>query len=250
MKKAKPAAIAAIWKRYGTAKTERKRTELRNQLAEHYLPLVERLTETVGSRLPAHIDLDELRSAGHEALLKTIPKFDPARGFQPGTYLTPRIRGAMLDYLRSVDPVSRTVRRRLPQVAELRDELGTEPTDNEIAERLGITPASARKYRVVPWTDSLSRVISRDGERETSVCSRLALDTDTSRDNLEAVEDALKGCSSIERKLLPRYYLDGRTMSQIGRELKLSESRVSQIHSAILARFQARRRRPTAMIAA
>src|SRR5438552_2796330 len=117
--------------------------ELRNQLVEYYLPLVRYNAERIWSRLPEGVDLDDLISAGVFGLLDAIDAFDLERGVKFETYCVPRIRGAMLDELRTMDWVPRLVRSKASKLEEARRtleaQLGRPPRPDELAERLGVT---------------------------------------------------------------------------------------------------------------
>src|SRR5437667_5062334 len=117
--------------------------ELRNQLVEHYLPLVRYNAERIWSRLPEGVELDDLISAGVFGLMDAIDAFDLERGVKFETYCVPRIRGAMLDELRTMDWVPRLVRSKASRLEEARKgleaELGRPPRPDEMAQKLGLT---------------------------------------------------------------------------------------------------------------
>src|SRR5262249_32862076 len=131
--------VPQLWKDYRARPT----TELRNQLVEHYLPLVKYNAERIWSRLPEGVDLDDLISAGVFGLMDAIDAFDLERGVKFETYCVPRIRGAMLDELRTMDWVPRLVRSKASRLEETRKtleaELGRPPRPEEMAQKLGLT---------------------------------------------------------------------------------------------------------------
>ena len=240
-------SLLAAWRQYKQTGEE----ELRNRLMEHYLCLVRYNAERIGAKLPDEVDVDDLMSAGVFGLLDAIDAFDLERGVKFETYCAPRIRGAILDELRSMDWVPRLVRHRAHQLAEvtrtLEVELGRLPNEEEIARRLGLSR---------PQFDKLMR----DASAVTLISlSRKFTDTDSSRDvfEIDVVPDGqgsdpvaeaqkqdirelvTKGLSRAERLIIVLYYYEQMTMKQIGETLDLSESRVSQMHSAILARLRA-----------
>src|SRR6516165_3080402 len=131
--------VLQLWRDYRTEPT----VELRNQLVEMYLPLVKYNAERIWSRLPDGVELDDLISAGVFGLMDAIDAFDLDRGVKFETYCVPRIRGAMLDELRTMDWVPRLVRSKATKLEETRKaieaETGRPPTPDEMAERLGVT---------------------------------------------------------------------------------------------------------------
>src|ERR671933_2078831 len=137
--------IPQLWRDYRAEPT----VELRNQLVEHYLPLVKYNAERIWSRLPDGVELDDLISAGVFGLMDAIDAFDLGRGVKFETYCVPRIRGAMLDELRTMDWVPRLVRSKHSKMEEARKALeaqhGRPPTDVELAEKLGVTPEEYNK---------------------------------------------------------------------------------------------------------
>src|SRR5580692_3850457 len=131
--------VAEIWKSY---KQDQSNQELRNILIERYLPLVRYNAERVWAKLPEGVDLNDLISAGVFGLMDAIDAFDLSRGVKFETYCVPRIRGAMLDELRTMDWVPRLVRSKATKMEEARKELearhGRPPTDIELAAHLGL----------------------------------------------------------------------------------------------------------------
>src|SRR5437764_3369747 len=132
--------IAEIWKTY---KKDQSDQELRNVLIERYLPLVRYNAERIWARLPEGVDLDDLISAGVFGLMDAIDAFDLERGVKFETYCVPRIRGAMLDELRTMDWVPRLVRSKHTKLEEIRKALeaalGRPPRAEEMASRLGVS---------------------------------------------------------------------------------------------------------------
>src|SRR5947209_11890796 len=131
--------VQQLWHDYRAQPT----TELRNQLVEQYLPLVRYNAERIWSRLPEGVDLDDLISAGVFGLMDAIDAFDLERGVKFETYCVPRIRGAMLDELRTMDWVPRLVRSKASKLEEARKSLeaqhGRPPRPDEMAERMGVS---------------------------------------------------------------------------------------------------------------
>src|SRR5437867_12154489 len=131
--------VQQLWRDYQANPSD----DLRNRLVEHYLPLVKYNAERIWSRLPEGVDLDDLISAGVFGLMDAIDAFDLERGVKFETYCVPRIRGAMLDELRTMDWVPRLVRSKNTKLEETRKsleaEFGRPPSEHELAEQLTIT---------------------------------------------------------------------------------------------------------------
>lgn len=232
--------------------------DLRNRLLEHYLYLVRYTAERIGAKLPDEVDVDDLMSAGIFGLVDAIDAFDLSRGVKFETYCAPRIRGAILDELRNMDWVPRLVRHRAHKLADatrsLEMELGRVPHDDEIARRLNMSKAQFQKLlrdASAVSLISLSRKYS-DPDSLRDVFEIDVLPDDRGSDPvIEAQKQDIKdlvtrGLNRAERLIVVLYYYEQMTMKQIGQTLDLSESRVSQMHSAILTRLrdqlQARRR--------
>jgi len=239
--------IKAVWAEYRKTRSE----ELRNILMEEYLPTVRYNAERIHAKLPNEVELDDLMSAGIFGLMDAIEAFDLDRGVKFETYCAPRIRGAILDELRSMDWVPRLVRSRVHKVdtarRQLEVELGRTPTNDEIARRLKIPMG---EYEKMAKDASAVGVVS---------LNRKWFETDSNKDvrEIDILEDKrggdpireiqrkdlkeliTKGLSRAERLIIILYYFEEMTMKEIGATLDLSESRVSQMHSSILARLKA-----------
>src|SRR4051795_1597341 len=148
-KQASPEEIAEIWKEFKADPTNK---ALRNRLIEQYLPLVKYNGERIWSRLPEGVELDDLVSAGVFGLMDAINAFDLTRGVKFETYCVPRIRGAMLDELRTMDWVPRLVRSKASKLNEaiktLEARLGRSATEAELCEQLQISPEELEKMMV------------------------------------------------------------------------------------------------------
>ena len=249
-----PESLAAAWvefKRTGDNNT-------RNRLIEHYLYLVRYNAERIGAKLPDEVDVDDLMSAGIFGLVDAIDAFDLGRGVKFETYCAPRIRGAILDELRNMDWVPRLVRHRAHKLASttraLEAELGRVPNDDEIARRLNMSRAQFHKLLRDANAVSLISLSRRytDPDCGRDVFEIEVLPDDRGSDPVaeaqrqDVKELVTRGLTRAERLIVVLYYYEQMTMKQIGQTLDLSESRVSQMHSAILARLrsqlQARRR--------
>ncbi|MBL8851026.1 MAG: FliA/WhiG family RNA polymerase sigma factor [Planctomycetaceae bacterium] len=247
--------IQQVWPLF---KQDQTNQELRNRLIEHYFPLVRYNAERVWAKLPDGVDLNDMISAGVFGLMDAIESFDMGRGVKFETYCVPRIRGAMLDELRTMDWVPRLVRSKASKLEaarkQLEAEVGRPPTDIELAGRLGIPMDEFEKLRAEAsavnlvslnkkWyeTDSYKDVREIDIIEDTK--GEDPTDGIQKRDVMRLVT---KGLNRNERLIIILYYYEELTMKEIGQTLGLSESRVSQMHSSIVARLkdQLRKRRP------
>ncbi|MCC7145060.1 MAG: FliA/WhiG family RNA polymerase sigma factor [Phycisphaeraceae bacterium] len=239
--------IDRVWSDYKKAPSE----DLRNRLMEHYLHLVKYNAERIHTKLPDEVDVEDLMSAGIFGLMDAIEAFDMERGVKFETYCAPRIRGAILDELRSMDWVPRLVRSRTSQVDHARKSLekqfGRKPTDEEVANRMNLS------------RDEFSKIRKDAGAVGVVSLNRKWFETDSNKDvrEIDVLEDPkqvnpfsavqrddlrdliTKGLSRAERLIVVLYYYEQMTMKEIGITLDLSESRVSQMHSSILARLKA-----------
>jgi RNA polymerase sigma factor for flagellar operon FliA len=247
--------ILDLWKTY---KQDQSNVELRNQLMERFLSLVRYNAERVWAKLPEGVDLNDLISAGVFGLMDAIDAYDLERGVKFETYCVPRIRGAMLDELRTMDWVPRLVRSKASKLEAARKQvearLGRPPSDLELAEKMQLSSAEFDKLKSdasavnlvslnKKWyeTDSYKDVreidILEDGKGE---------DPTRSIQKRDLMKLVTKGLNRNERLIVILYYYEELTMKEIGNTLGLSESRVSQMHSSIVARLkdQLQRRRP------
>jgi RNA polymerase sigma factor for flagellar operon FliA len=251
---ASPEEMAEIWKDFKAQPTE----ELRNRLVEHYLPLVKYNGERIWSRLPDGVELDDLVSAGVFGLMDAINAFDLNRGVKFETYCVPRIRGAMLDELRTMDWVPRLVRSKASKLNEAMKALeaknGRAPNENELAEHMGMSVAELEKMitdanavNLISLNKKWYETDSYKDVREIDILEDKKGEDPTRRiQKSDLMRLVTKGLNRNERLIIILYYYEELTMKEIGATLDLSESRVSQMHSAIVQRLQCQlgRRRP------
>jgi len=238
--------LGVIWRRFKQSGDP----VLRNRLVENFLPIVRYNAERIGAKLPDEIENDDLVSAGIFGLLDAIESFDLERGVKFETYCAPRIRGAILDELRSMDWVPRLVRSRASRLErvsrELESTLGRSPTKPEIAKQMKLPPAEFEKLirdATAITQVSLSRKYNEaDSNKEVSEID--VLEDKRGRDPVSEIhkkdlkELITRGLTRAERLILILYYYEEMTMKEIGATLDLSESRVSQMHSSILRRLK------------
>ncbi len=235
-----------VWKEYRKTKDE----AIRNHLVEEFLPIVRYNAERIGAKLPDEIDNDDLISAGIFGLLDAIEAFDIDRGVKFETYCAPRIRGAILDELRSLDWVPRLVRRRANELErvsrELQATLGRSPSEMEIAGRLHLPPDEFDKLLRDATAVAQVSLSRKFGENDSNkdVCEIDVVEDKRGRNPISDIqrkdlkELITRGLTRAERLILILYYYEEMTMKEIGMTLDLSESRVSQMHSAILRRLK------------
>ena len=224
--------------------------DLRNQLMERYLHLVRYNAERLWARLPDGVDLGDLTSAGIFGLVDAINGFDLTKGVKFETYCVPRIKGAMLDELRSMDWVPRLVRSKAHKLDAARKslevELGRAPTDDELAGRLELPldeyakmVKDANAASVISLSKKYYETDSYKDVREIDILEDKKGENPIRRVQKDDLTDLVtRGLSRNERLIIILYYYEELTMKEIGATLDLSESRVSQMHSSILSRLQ------------
>jgi len=224
--------------------------DFRNRLVERYMPLVRYNGERIWQRLPDGVELDDLISAGIFGLMDAIDAFDLDRGVKFETYCVPRIRGAMLDELRTMDWVPRLVRSKASKLNEARKKLETKhgrpPTIVELATHMEITVAECEKMQsdanavgLVSLNKKWYETDSYKDVREIDILEDQKGEDPTIRvQKNDLMRLVTKGLNRNERLIIILYYYEELTMKQIGATLDSSESRVSQMHSSIVSRLQ------------
>ena len=241
--------VEALWAAY---KVEGSRWA-RDQLIVHYVPLVATVASRVAARLPSSVDQGDLASYGTFGLIDAIEKYQMDRAVRFETYASARIRGAILDELRALDWVPRSVRSKSRAIdkayTELEAELSRRPTQAEVAQRMGLTCAELSGTLAQVATGSvaaLDEVLSSDGSVGGQPLSERLADDDApdplgeveSQETSHLLARAIEALSERERLVVVLYYFERRTLAQIGRVLGVTESRVSQIHNAAVGRLR------------
>lgn len=238
--------IDQLWNTYKKTNDD----QARDQLLDEYIPLIKYVAGRMAMNLPSSVEVGDLESFGFFGLLDAVEKFDETRNIKFETYAAKRIRGAILDGLRSMDWVPRSVRSKFRtlenQVYQLTNELGRSPTDREVAAALDVS--SERYYELLTEVKgvnlfSLDETLVTDKEGDSLKVLDLVIDKDVPPDrrvvqneSIEELTTAVEALSEREQLVLALYYHEELTLKEIGHVLGVSESRVSQIHTkAVLA---------------
>jgi RNA polymerase sigma factor for flagellar operon FliA len=241
--------FAHIWERY----KHENDLSAKEALVLHYLPMVRFIAKHIATSLPPFVDREDLVSVGTLGLLNALERYDPARGISFETYAKLRIHGIIIDELRAMDWMPRSLRRRVKSVEKAHTRLehryGRRISDRELAEEMDIPVEdveylTAESERAIPVY--LEECVLQDGEgKMLSLIDRLE---DTSSVNpiarleeeemCRALEEEIEYLSENEKMIILLYYYEELTLREIGYILNLSESRISQIHSKILKKLK------------
>ncbi len=211
----------------------------RDEFIMSYMPIVEIIAKKIFKTLPANFELDDLVSCGVLGLMDAIEKFDPEKGIKFKTYAEYRIKGQIIDELRSQDWASRNQRDKMKELAkaqqELRAQLGRQATASEVSKKLGVemndyfdleqTTANIRTVSIDENVNCTNRIHLQDVSKRSNP-SELIME----RNLRKFVENTVHTLPEREGRLLWLYYYDNKTMKEISRELQLTESRISQLH--------------------
>ncbi len=222
----------------------------REQIIKDYVPLVKFVAHRIASRLPSHVELDDLINSGILGLMDAIEKFEPARNIKFKTYAELRVKGAILDGLRDLDWVPRSLRRKKKDIESsyhsLEQQMGRAATDEEVAAHLGMPLEELHKN-----LDDLKGVtlgtfveVGEDGEGESIISFVPDPDAEDPHQLFQASEikdilrDAMEVLPKKEKFVVQLYYFDELTMKEIGTLLNITESRVSQLHTKAMLRLR------------
>ena len=225
----------------------------RDRLIMEHAPLVKYIAHRIAMRLPPQIDIDDLINSGVLGLMDAIEKFDPSKEVKFKTYAEIRIKGAILDELRALDWIPRSIRKVINRLVdayhELEQQLGRPAKDEEIAEQLGVKMGEF--YQLLKQSASVS-LVSLDGlvdheEKKRSVLSCLEDPKSANAFGIlglnemkDVIAKAIDDLPEKEKQVVSLYYYDELTMKEIGKVLNLTESRVSQIHTKAVLRLKVR----------
>jgi len=242
--------LARLWEEYKAVGSS---DAARERLILHYAPLVKYVASRVATGLPSTVEQADLVSYGMFGLIDALGKFEPARGNKFETYAIPRIKGAIIDELRAMDWVPRSVRFKAREIeksyADLESQLKRAPTEHEIADRLGM---SLRELHEVINQISFVQVLQLDeiltvgGDRgeQVSLMDTLAdrsVDPTTGLEGQETrglLSAAINSLSEREKIVVTLYYFEGLTLAEIGGILGVTESRVCQIHTKAVGQLR------------
>ncbi len=223
-----------------------------DELVEKYLPLVAKIAHRLAMGLPDHVDKDDLISSGTLGLLDAVEKYDPTKGALQ-KYVPLRIRGAMLDELRKMSWLPRSLMTKTREVekaqADLSGELGRTPTEEELAVHLDVSPKEMSLILAEINTRALLHLegyLFSHEEGEKKVMDFIP-DTNewsdpegmvTKKEGSELLSAAIEQLGERDQLVLHLYYQEEMTLKDIGEVLEISESRVSQIHSRIMLKLR------------
>jgi len=243
--------VTELWEEFKSTGS----VEARNRLVLHYSPLVKYVAGRVSSGLPHNVDPADLVSYGMFGLIDAIDKFDLGRGFKFETYAISRVRGSIIDELRSIDWVPRSVRAKARTVertyAKLENELRRTPTDAEVASAMGISEdelqtlfARISFFGIVALEETLAvgpdrsdAVTVGDTIPDAGVGPVAAFEAEETRQMLVA---AINRLPEREKVVLALYYYENLTLNQIGQVLGITESRVCQIHTKAVLQLRSK----------
>ena len=243
-----------LWKKYRSAETDKMKHESRNKLIEEYYPLVRKIAYKLAQKLNWKVSPDELSSFGVDGLFNAIGKFDVTQGVKFEHYATQRIHGSMIDNIRKIDLVPRSVRLNSTNFenvrSDLESKLGRLITDDEVVAELGISMSeynqNLKKYHPTIFSSLEGSDMTNDSDGDmfkqdfnTSLTSNNTPSPDSKIIRKEFFNKLLgNGFSSTERMIVYLYYYKNYTMDKIADKLKMSESRISQIHKDLLPRMK------------
>ena len=249
-------AIADLWSDYKANGAP----DVRERLIIHYAPLVKFVAGRVAAGLPQSIEQSDLVSYGIFGLIDAIDKFDPGRGFKFETYAITRIKGAIIDELRSIDWVPRSVRAKARSIeraiSKLENELKRSPEDAEVAAELDMTETElAGVLSQISFTGlvALDDLLVASGTDRSGGATVADTISDGAHDPVQAFEvdemkhllaDAINRMPDRERLVLTLYYYEGLTLAEIGQVLGVTESRVCQIHTKAILQLRGRMAEP------
>jgi RNA polymerase sigma factor for flagellar operon FliA len=244
--------VNSLWRKYRATRDQ----SLRDRLILTYAPLVKFVAGRLGSGLPAHVDEGDLVSYGLLGLIGAIERYDPDRDVKFETYAIARIKGSIIDELRAMDWVPRSVRARARDIeraiSELEGQTGRAPSEEEIAAKLGVSQDELDEDLLeisrssIAALDELWTISSTGGDQVALIDTiedtqgpepQAALAQTEMR---EALGEAIARLPEREKLVVTLYYYEELTLREIGEVLGVTESRVSQLHTKAILRLKAR----------
>lgn len=243
--------VEEAWKHY----QKHKDVVSRNRIVHKYLSLVSSITRKIASTLPSYVDRSDLESVGFIGLLDAIEKFDLSRNIAFGTYAKLRITGAIMDELRSMDWIPRSIRQKTKEIERayhrIEQRLGRPASDKEVARELNVSLSQFDNLLgEISGTTLLSLeqiYFNDDGERALNLMDRV--DDASNPDPLHEIEkedfkriliETINKLPEKEKLIIALYYYECLTLKEIGTILSLTESRISQIHTKSILKLRSR----------
>jgi RNA polymerase sigma factor FliA len=246
------AGVDELWKEYKESGSK----VAKDKLLVEYAHLVKYVVGRIAINLPASVSRDDLTSAGILGLIKAVETFEPERGFKFETYAGHKVRGAVLDELRALDWVPRSVRQKSRELqrtyAKLENELGRMPYDDEVCEAMGVTQ---QEFEDILSDVAPTTIISLEEampDRSTDAKELRIIDTieDPGGDNplrelgfnevKTILKETIANLPEKEKLVIALYHYEELTLKEIGVVMDISESRVSQIHSKAILKLRGR----------
>jgi len=242
-------ATERLWQEYAATRD----LKLRERLILQYAPLVKYVVGRLAINLPTILESEDILSAGTIGLISAVERFDPHRGVKFETYAIARIRGAIIDELRSLDWIPRSARQRAREIEQavstLEAQLGRMPTDEEVAAHLNMDVETYFQALLDAsvFTLSLDSPLAVDDEGDLTTLIDVQEDPDSpdpvaeleSAELVELLKESIKSLPERDQLILSLYYIEELTMKEISQVLHISESRVCQVHSRAIIQLRA-----------
>ena len=235
-----------LWQNYFNDKTNK---EVRDTLIVQYIYLIRYVVGRVRVTLPATIAIEDIAGYGVEGLINAIERYSPQKNTRFETYALIRIRGAILDRIRSQDFLPRSVRKKIKEIKEvqeeLKQELGRMPTTNEVAEAMEMDPDKVTQILSEDMT--MTSIYDKKGNTEESLeiidtiedTHKLTPHEEMEEKNVkQELEKALKRLPERERIIMVLYYQENMTLKEIGETIGMSESRICQLHAQAIMKLK------------
>ena len=237
-----------LWAKYQKTRS----IESRNEIVEKFLPLVKKIASDVYQKIPEKsVDFEDLCSYGSIGLIEAVERYDPSINVKFQTYAMSRIRGSMLDHLRSLDWIPRSLRKKIKEyekaVLELKSKSGKIPTDKEIAKKLNLKPKETNKIKnEINRTQilSLEEYLFKSQKSDDEFVNMQDANTVDPKNIVSKIElkeilkETISKLKKREQLILQLYYYENLNFKEIGAVLEISESRISQLHGHILIKLK------------